>query len=64
MNKNTHIYVSVKIIIDDKLTEMGKSKAFKNAVYEKYLDTIIEVVDEAIDNELEFLTEQSNISKL
>lgn len=64
MNKNTHLYHSMQTIIDDKLTELGKSEEFKNAVYEKYLDTIVEVVEEAIDNELEFLIEQSNISKL
>ncbi len=64
MNKNSNVYVSVKTIVEDKLSEAGKSEAFIKAAMLKYLDTIVEVVDEAIDNELEYLIEQSSISDL
>ena len=64
MNKNSNVYVSVKTIVEDKLVEAGKSKAFIEAAMLKYLDTIVEVVEEAIDNELEYLIEQSAISDL
>lgn len=64
MDKNNNVYVSVKTIVEDKLVEAGKSKAFIKAAMLKYLDTIVEVVDEAIDNELEYLIVQSAISDL
>ena len=64
MKKNNNVYVSIKTIVEDKLVEAGKSRAFIEAALLKYLDTIIEVVDEAIDNELEYLIEQSSISEL
>ena len=64
MDKNNNVYVSVKTIVEDKLVEAGKSKAFIEAAMLKYLDTIVEVVEEAIDNELEYLIEQSAISDL
>ena len=64
MNKNSNVYQSVKTIVFDKLTEAGKSEAFIEAVQLKYLSSIIEVVEEAIDNELEYLIEQSSISEL
>ena len=63
-NKTNNVYVSVKTIVYDKLIEAGKSEAFIKAAMLKYLDTIVEVVDEAIDNELEYLIEQSSISDL
>ena len=59
-----HIETCVKEIVYDKCSELGKSEAFINALNEKYLKTIVEVVEEAIDNELEFLIEQSSISNL
>lgn len=64
MNKNSNVYQSVKTIVFDKLTEAGKSEAFIEAVQIKYLSSIVEVVEEAIDNELEYLIEQSSISEL
>ena len=64
MTKTNNVYVSVKTIVEDKLSEAGKSEAFIKAAMLKYLDTIVEVVDEAIDNELEYLIEQSSISDL
>ena len=48
----------------DKLKELGKAEAFIEAVQLKYLSSIVEVVEEAIDNELEYLIEQSSISTL
>lgn len=62
MSKFDNLYQSIKIIIDDKLTDSGKSRAFIDAALVKYLDTIVEVVDEAINNELEYIIEQSSIS--
>ena len=32
MNKNSNVYVSVKTIVEDKLSEAGKSEAFIEAV--------------------------------
>ena len=64
MNKNSNVYQSVKTIVFDKLTEAGKSEAFIEAVQIKYLSSIVEVVEEAIDNELEYLIEQSSITEL
>lgn len=64
MNKNSNVYQSVKTIVFDKLTEAGKSEAFIEAVQIKYLSSIVGVVEEAIDNELEYLIEQSSISEL
>lgn len=64
MNKTSNIYQSVKTIVYDKLSEAGKSEAFIEAVQLKYLPGIVEVVEEAIDNELEYLIEQSAISEL
>ena len=64
MNKNSNVYQSVKTIVFDKLTEAGKSEAFIEAVQINYLSSIVEVVEEAIDNELEYLIEQSSISEL
>ena len=64
MSKYDNLYQSVKIIIDDKLTDSGKSQAFINAVISKYLDIIVEAVDDAINNELEYLIEHSSISNL
>lgn len=63
MNKNSNVYVSVKTIVEDKLVEAGKSKAFIEAT-QGYLDSIVEVVEEAIDNELEYLIVQSAIYDL
>ena len=63
-NKTSNVYVSVKTIVEDKLAGAGKSEEFIKAAMLKYLDTIVEVVDEAIDNELGYLIEQSSISKL
>lgn len=63
-NETSNVCVSVKTIVYDKLVEAGKSKSFIDAALSKYLDTIVEVVDEAINNELEYLIEQSSISKL
>ena len=62
-NKTSNVYVSVKTIVEDKLAEAGKSKAFIEAA-QGYLDSIVEVVDETINNELEYLIEQSAISEL
>lgn len=64
MNKTSNIYQSVKTIVYDKLSEAGKSEAFIEAAQLKYLPGIVEVVEEAIDNELEYLIEQSAISEL
>ena len=64
MSKTSNLYHQVKIIIYDKLVEAGKSEAFIEAVQIKYLSSIVEVVEEAINNELEYLIEQSSISEL
>ena len=61
---NDNIYVSIKEIIMDKCDELGKSQQFKKALCDTYLNNIVELIEEIIDNELEFLTIQSRISKL
>ena len=61
---NTLIFSSVEKIVNRKLQEDGKSEAFIEAVRLKYLSDIVEVVEETIDNELEYLIQQSSISKL
>lgn len=64
MSKKTNLYHQIEIIVYDKLFDAGKSEAFIEAAQLKYLPTIVEVVEEVIDNELEYLIEQSSISDL
>ena len=64
MNENNYIYAFVKKIVKDKLLELGKSEAFIKAANSRYLDTVVDEVEELIDNEINYWVEQSSISEL
>ena len=64
MNENNYIYAFVKEIVKDKLLELGKSEAFIKAANSKYLDAVVDEVEELIDNEINYWVEQSSICEL
>ena len=64
MNDNNYIYAFVKEIVKDKLLELGKSEDFIKAANSRYLDTVVDEVEELIDNEINYWVEQSSICEL
>ncbi|NCD11007.1 MAG: hypothetical protein EOL93_00520 [Epsilonproteobacteria bacterium] len=58
----THLSESVRTIIDDKLTSLGVGQEFKDMVFKRYLPTITESVEEMIDEEIDYIVTQSEIS--
>ena len=64
MNENNYIYAFVKEIVKDKLLVLGKSEDFIKAANSRYLDTVVDEVEELIDNEINYWVEQSSICEL